>query len=234
MNTLLMMCILQRKERRCILLEPETKESSLCFLIDLGFNAKISNKITDDMFSLSPHWKHGAGRSNKKQSAGAVERQKSLGEEEEPQTPIVRIGVLSRSSTQTQSVEMVPPSRVPSARVSDSSIETIRQSLREMEAQLVIAQNTVAAETRAEYDFNETAKVNEAFEMLSEKVLPKPPHTMDDYNDNSDKENAQPCPTNQDIKRVLDDLQWAGKYRICPKQRPMDYWSLVLMLISFW
>ncbi|CAJ1951804.1 unnamed protein product [Cylindrotheca closterium] len=183
--------------------------------------------------SLSPHsWKHGVGGSgrnnnkNKPAATVAVEkRQQSVVavtavEDEEPQVPMVRIGVLSRSSSttntttpRTQSSIMVPPpSRVPSTRVSDLSIETIRQSLREMEVQLVIAQNTVAAETRAEYDFND--ETHHSSHPLSK--VSKPPHyrIKDDYDDDDDdygdnKENDQPNSTNQDIKRVLDDLQWA-------------------------
>ena len=93
-----------------------------------------------------------------------------------------------------------------------------------MEVQLLIAQNTVSAETRAEYDLNSETNVHQSAEappemMVSEKkkVLP--------YKEDEDKENAQPLPTNQDIKRVLDDLQWAGKQGF-----PNLLYSIVLIL----
>ena len=136
--------------------------------------------------------------------------------EEEIHAPKVRIGVLSRStSTSTTSaqagVEMmvVPPSRVQSSRVSDSSIETIRQSLREMEAQLAVAQTTVAAETKAKYDLHENTAGSHSTRMNHpESKVVVPTHTSKQKEDDEDKENT--FPADQDIKRVPDDLQWAG------------------------
>ena len=130
-------------------------------------------------------------------------------ESEKVQAPMVRIGVLSRSTnTPPESMEMMPPSRVQSYRVSDSSIESIRQSLREMELQLVVAQNTVAAETRAEYDLYYQSST-----LVNPEKLPVMTKEDEEEENYDGKENACPVDqdTDQDIKRVLDDLQWAGK-----------------------
>ncbi|KAL3939064.1 MAG: hypothetical protein SGBAC_006147 [Bacillariaceae sp.] len=170
------------------------------------------------MFLLSPHWKHhssgggsGGGRNKvavvdhsvKEETSNVVIEEE---EEEKLQAPMVRIGVLSRSRT-VETVMVVPPSRAPSARVSDSSIETIRRSLREMEVQLVIAQDTVTAETRAEYDLRGETKEQQSAEAPPEMIESEKKKVLS-YKE-GDEENAQ-LPTNQDIKRVLDDLQWAA------------------------